>query len=60
MIASLHPERGIALSHRAPHPDQRTGRGLARRWLFWTVVLVGLGYWPATLAVRLVQLLLAD
>lgn len=115
MIASLHPERGIALSAglalvlfggvwllvavpvvrgvvtglrtgdwwspfatdargrhgllgrsrfyaslRAPEPARRTTGGLAGRWLFWAVVVVGLGYWPASLAVRLVQLLVTD
>lgn len=44
-------------SHRAPEPAERTGRGLAWRWLFWAVVLVGLGSYPAFLAVQLVRAL---
>ena len=45
--------------HRAPEVAHRTTRGLAARWLFWAVVLVGLGYYPATLAVTFCRSVLA-
>lgn len=45
--------------HRAPEPAQRTTRGLAARWLFWAVILAGLGFYPATLAVTFCRALLA-
>lgn len=43
-------------SFRAPEPGRRTRAGLLFRWAFWSVVLVGLGWYPLTLVVRLLEL----
>ncbi|EAP97623.1 hypothetical protein JNB_19173 [Janibacter sp. HTCC2649] len=43
-------------SFRAPEPERRTRAGLLIRWGIWVVVLIGLGYYPATLVVRLIEI----
>lgn len=39
---------------RAPEADRRTTRGLVTRWAVWTVIVLGLAYYPATLVVLVV------
>lgn len=43
-------------SFRAPEQGRRTQGGLVARWVFWIVVLIGLGWYPLTLVVRLIDL----
>lgn len=43
-------------SFRAPEPSRRTNSGLVTRWGIWLVVLVGLGFYPVTLVLRLIEL----
>ncbi len=43
-------------SFRAPEPTRRTSAGLRGRWAFWAVVLLGLGWYPLTLVVRLIDI----
>ncbi|WP_156971361.1 hypothetical protein [Knoellia sinensis] len=51
----LANSRSLA-SFRAPAPHRRTMLGLVTRWLIWTYVVAGLGYYPLMLAIRLAQL----
>ncbi len=44
-------------SFRAPQPHRRTSAGLVTRWVIWTYVTAGLGWYPATLAITLVNAL---
>ncbi|WP_353950758.1 hypothetical protein V6K52_14110 [Knoellia sp. S7-12] len=44
-------------SFRSPEPDIRTQAGLITRWVFWTIVVAGLGFYPVTLVVGLVKAL---
>lgn len=43
--SSLAKARQFSL-FRAPEPHRRATRGLVARWVFWTVVVVTLGYLP--------------
>ena len=43
-------------SFRAPEAHRRTRAGLRTRWAFWALVLLGLGWYPLSLVVRLVDI----
>ncbi|WP_392542703.1 hypothetical protein [Oryzobacter telluris] len=40
---------------RAPDPEARTTGGLVARWVVWTVVVLGLAYYPAYLVVTILR-----
>jgi len=44
-------------SFRAPEPSRRTRAGLLIRWAVWGVVVLGLSWYPASLAVQIVRAL---
>lgn len=40
---------------RAPEPARRSTGGLVTRWVVWTVVVLGLAYYPATLVALVIE-----